>query len=98
MPSRVHGRHAVDPRLGLFELRRDADQQVFTAVRGDEVHADRQALSAFQCNGNEIAGSPVMFVIGVYGTNVAARMKPRNGSSGVWNVAERARAVRRVSA
>ena len=41
--------------------------------------------SAFQVSGNEIAGEPAMFASGVYGTKVAARMKPRSGSSGVVN-------------
>ena len=41
--SCVHRRTAVGPRLGGLELRRDAEQHVFAAGRGDELHADRQA-------------------------------------------------------
>ena len=35
---------AVLPGLRLFELRGDAEQQVFAAVGGDQLYADRQSI------------------------------------------------------
>ena len=39
-----HRRAALGPRPGLLELRRHPEEQVLAAVRGDELHADRQAV------------------------------------------------------
>jgi hypothetical protein len=37
----VHGRTGVDPRLSLFDLSGDAEQEIFAIGRADKLHADR---------------------------------------------------------
>ena len=39
-------RQFIYPRLGLFKLRRNAEQHVFPPIRRHEMHANRQAVFA----------------------------------------------------
>ena len=58
--SGVERRAAIRPRRRLLELRRDGEQQVLAPVRGDQLHADRQARRASSAAAARSAGWPDM--------------------------------------